>query len=59
MREIQRYIDSRESVPFSKKSLLETRLDDSKRMVIEQNNTLILGTLSLAIITIGVFIATG
>ena len=59
MTQLQDEINSRESVPFSRKSLLETQLQDSKQMVIEQNNILILGTLTMAVLVIGVFIATG
>ena len=35
------------------KTIVETRADDSKELVMVQNNTLILGTMSLAILIIG------
>jgi len=42
-----------EDMPRGIKSLIELRTDDSKELVMVQNNTLILGTMALAILTIG------
>ena len=52
--QLHQYIASKEQdMPRGIKSLIEVRADDSKKLVMEQNNTLILGTMALAILTIG------